>query len=407
MNKTIAELINRRAGVLEKAEASIDAGQKEAYNEHMAEAKKLSDDIEARKAIEAELGRFADDDHEMVGRSEANDNERENRRIVSAQDKARSGNEYVNAFAHALRNGYTRETGVGVEKIKPLYNALTIAGDPKGGQDGGFLVPEDMDYQIKEVRRALDPLATLFDSKMVGTNSGWYIKDVAPTKGFTKLSGELDDIPADDQTEFAKVSYALDTYALYLPMSKQLLDDEVSGLMAYLSEWIGKKEVITENIILLALLAALAPATLTAGEELDELKEAWNVTLDPAIALNSSILTNQHAYNWLDTQKDEEGKYFLQPDPTKPTAKLLSGYAVKRVSNAVLQSKGTTTVKAPLYVGDFKQYGTLVRRNAIEIEGTGVGGDAWRKYGYELRIVERLGAYIFDNAAALAFDLTI
>jgi HK97 family phage major capsid protein len=59
--------------------------------------------------------------------------------------------EYARAFVNAIRAGAQpkRMTDPG---HKVLYDALTIAGDPAGGQDGGFLVPEDIDVTIPAMR---------------------------------------------------------------------------------------------------------------------------------------------------------------------------------------------------------------------------------------------------------------
>jgi len=153
-------------------------------------------------------------------------------------------------------------------------------------------------------------LIDLVQVENVSTNTGWRVKDTAPTKGFTKLSGELTAIPEDDQPQFAKVDYSLDTYGLFIPMSKELINDEDANLMAYLARWFARKGVITENTIILAELAKLTAVAAAAGKEVEELKKAINVTLDPEIALNAKWLTNQNGFNIIDNLVDGNKNHY-------------------------------------------------------------------------------------------------
>ena len=56
--------------------------------------------------------------------------------------------EYANAFAHAIRTGAKPGRDLFADKHKVLYDALTIAGGDPAGEDGGFLVPEDIDRSM-------------------------------------------------------------------------------------------------------------------------------------------------------------------------------------------------------------------------------------------------------------------
>jgi HK97 family phage major capsid protein len=75
----------------------------------------------------------------------------------------RASNEYARAFAYAIKNGINRRNGRGNENVKILFDALTEGGGSTPGEDGGFLVPIDIDNQIRELKRALNPLAPLFN----------------------------------------------------------------------------------------------------------------------------------------------------------------------------------------------------------------------------------------------------
>ena len=81
-------------------------------------------------------------------------------------------NEYARAFADAMRIGARPGRLMQSEKHKVLFDAMTIAGGDPAGEDGGFLVPEDIDNTIRERRRNLSPLADLFSVETTSANSG-------------------------------------------------------------------------------------------------------------------------------------------------------------------------------------------------------------------------------------------
>lgn len=166
--------------------------------------------------------------------------------------------EYANAFAHAIRTGAKPGRDLFADKHKVLYDALTIAGGDPAGEDGGFLVPEDIDRSIREYSRALDPLEELFNVESTTTNSGWRVVATDPTKGMTKLTGEGTNITGSgEEPTFKKVTYTLDTYGDWLQVSNELANDEVANLFAYISRYYARKYTITNNGILKAQLEKL------------------------------------------------------------------------------------------------------------------------------------------------------
>ena len=317
------------------------------------------------------------------------------------QKEIRSSNEYARAFAFAIRNGLTPSTGhAHAERIKPLYDALTIGGGSPAGADGGFLVPEDIDHAIRELQRTLNPLRQFFGTESVTAPTGWRVTDAAPTTGFTQVN-EMATVPSDDQPVFGKVSYTLVKYGLILPISNELASDEVANLFAYLSRWGGKKELITENTLLLAALAAAlnsGAVAIEAGKELAGIKHILNVTLDPAISQNAVVLTNQDGFDLLDNMEDNNGRPLIAWDPVTQTPRMVSGKRVAVVSNAVLPS-ATSPDKAPFYIGNGEEFATLFERAPMEILSTNIGGTAFTTDSIQIRYIKRMGVSTFDTAA--------
>lgn len=335
-----------------------------------------------------------------------------------AQERTRSellkSREYARAFAHAIRTGARPGHDMSAAQHKILYDALTIGGGSTPGEDGGFLVPEEIDHAIHEYSRAVMPLADLLGQMTVNSNSGWFPVATNPSKGMTKMGSEVTQITTSEQPEFKRVSYVLSTYADWLPISNELASDEVSNLFGYISNFYARKYVLTRNELALAALDKLtAGAIKKTDDALVLLKTALNVELDPEISVLSTILTNQSGFNYLDSLKDDNGRPLLMPDPTQSTGYLFKGRPVKVASNAVLPNRTVTDTGAtkgdyyPIYVGNVEQYATLFTRQALELASTDVGGSAFRTNSIEVRGIARLDCQIFDAAAAVKKEIFI
>ena len=149
-------------------------------------------------------------------------------------------------------------------------------------------------------------------------------------------------------------------------------------------------------------------------EDFDDLKDIFNVTLDPAIAQSAIVLTNQSGFNYLDKLKDSDGNYIMQPDVTDKTKMLLFGvYPVKKVSNKVLkntdvmQSEEKTGEKYPLYIGDLKEAVTLFDREKISVELSTEAGDLWAKDLTGIKVRDRFDVQKVDDKAVVLGEITV
>ena len=322
----------------------------------------------------------------------------------SLRDMLKS-NEYARAFAYAIQNGLNRRTARQHEEARILYDALTESGGSPTGSDGGFLVPEDIDHSIRELRRTLNPLAPLFNEENVASPTGWRVMDTAPTTGFPVVN-EMGTISTGDQPVFRKVEYSVEKRALILPVSNELLTDNVANLFQYISQWFAKKLVITENGLLIAALQTLT-ATDISADPLKGLKKALNVDLDPAISAVSTIITNQTGYDALDQLTDDMGRGLLQPDPTSATNHRFKGRNVFAVSDATLPNRASGNDDiADIFIGDGKEFATLFRCGGFELASTDIGGNAWKSDSTEVRGIVRLGVTKFDEGAMVRRSIT-
>lgn len=324
-----------------------------------------------------------------------------------SRKEMRASNEYARAFCYAIRNGISPRKGRADERCKILYDAMTEGGGDPAGEDGGFLVPVDIDNTIRELRRELNPLAELFNTETVTAPTGWRVIDTAPSSAMPSIDEMGTVANNSDQPLFGKVTYALAKYGLRIPISNELMNDEAANLMAYLGRWFAKKLILTENSLLITALGTPSTALTSSGVEADAaIKKILNKTLDPAISASAVILTNQTGFDYLDQLVDLSGRGLLQPDPTNATMMKMFGRRVVAVSDAQLPNLSTDTY-APFYIGDMKEFATLFSKDGFEVASTDVGGDAWAKDSTEVRGIARLYVSKFDTAAVVARKLAL
>jgi HK97 family phage major capsid protein len=312
----------------------------------------------------------------------------------------------THVFAQLLRNRHDSlsDTELSFAKSMAVRNAANM--NEGAGEAGGFIVPTDEQTKINELKRALNPLSALVCVENVNTMSGTRVLEKASDMTPFASVAELAAIGEIDGPKFTQVKYAIKKFAGILPISEELLADSDQNLLAYVNGWLAKKSVATENAQILAVLKTLTKAPLT---NLDGIKELLNVTLDPTISLMSSVLTNQDGFNFLDKQKDTDGRYLLQPNPLDSTQKLLFGKPVTVVSNKVLPTDASvaSAKKAPVIIGSFTDAVVLFDRQATTLTGTSVGGDAWKRDSYDVKAVTRIDVQKFDDKAVVFGELTI
>lgn len=312
----------------------------------------------------------------------------------------------THVFAQLLRNRHDSlsDTELSFAKSMAVRNAANM--NEGAGEAGGFIVPTDEQTKINELKRTLNPLSALVRVENVNTMSGTRVLEKASDMTPFASVAELAAIGEIDGPKFTQVKYAIKKFAGILPISEELLADSDQNLLAYVNGWLAKKSVATENAQILAVLKTLTKAPLT---NLDGIKELLNVTLDPTISLMSSVLTNQDGFNFLDKQKDTDGRYLLQPNPLDSTQKLLFGKPVTVVSNKVLPTDTSvaSAKKAPVIIGSFTDAVVLFDRQATTLTGTSVGGDAWKRDSYDVKAVTRIDVQKFDDKAVVFGELTI
>ncbi len=303
----------------------------------------------------------------------------------------------ANAFVNAIKAAVGK--GALSDEDKEILNSMNEGKD----EDGGLTVPKDIRTAVKELRRTEDALETLVNVERVSTLSGSrVIERYADQTPFDNVD-EAAEFPEVSTPQFEKIDYKVKKKGGILKVTQELLSDTAENIIAYLKKWITKKAKATRNFMIVKKIREITADAEIPVEDLDDLKKIFNILLDPAIALTAGVVTNQDGYNWLDTLKDKDGKYILQPDPTKPTSMLLFGkYPVKKVSNKTMPS---VTVeggyKVPIVCGDLKEAITIFDRETLTIDISDKAGDLWKTDQTGIKVRERLDIQSVDEEAII------
>lgn len=267
--------------------------------------------------------------------------------------------------------------------------------------DVGIVVPKDIQTQINTLMRDWNDLSQYITVENVSALSGSRVLETdADMTPFSDVD-EYGTIQATDNPKFTPISYKVKKRAGYLPLTSELLADNDANLIGYVTNWIARKAAHTRNVHIINLLKTITPKTIT---DLKAINAVLNVDLDPAISRSAVILTNQDGFNWLDNQVDGNGRPILMDDFTQPGRKLYKGRPIAVVSNRNLPS---ITNKAPLIVGNLKQFMVLFNRRFFELASTREGGDAWRRDTTELRTIMRDDYVKWDAEAAVFGQLDV
>ncbi len=236
--------------------------------------------------------------------------------------------------------------------------------------DGGYTVPEDISTMVEERREAKASLIDLVSVETVTTNKGSRtFKKRSQQTGFTKV-GEGGKITSTTTPQFERMDYVVSKYAGYLPITNELLEDTDTNIVNIIVEWLGDESRVTRNKIILDLIKTQDEVEL---DGLDDIKKVLNVTLGSAFKSTSVIVTNDDGLQYLDTLKDNDGKYLLQPNPANPMEMRLSAGAttvpVRVIPNADL---ATASNKIPFIIGDLKEGIRFFDRKQLTINTSNV-----------------------------------
>ena len=308
-----------------KAKVYLEDGDAEKANASLDEAQKLKEQYEAEKRL-----------YEMTKETNTPSDEE-----LEAQKEQKQEISSEKAFADAARRGF-----------KATMTEGTNA-------DGGYTVPEDIRTRVETYRDSKESLLKYVRVEKVTTDKGARtFKARANQTGFTKVA-EAGTIGAGTTPTFERIEYDIDKYAAYYPVTNELLADSDANITSILTEWIGDESRVTANKLILEQIKTNTATEIKNG--VDGIKKVLNQTLGSAFKSTSKIFTNDDGLQYLDTLKDSDGDYLLQPNPTNPMKMQLCAGAsvipVVVIPNADMPTDDTTDASSsksriPMVIGD-------------------------------------------------------
>jgi HK97 family phage major capsid protein len=321
MNKKMRELLAK----IETKTAEAKSFMVDGENKDVEKANAILDEVDALKAeFETEKRLYEMEKETGTPTPEA----------IQEKKTQEAEKDSIKQFAEDARNGF---------KSNKAMNEGTAT-------DGGYTVPEDIQTRINTYRDSKTSLLRLVRVEKVTTNKGARtFKKRSQQTGFTKV-GEGGKIGAKNTPQFERISYEIEKYAGYFPVTNELLADSDANIANTLIEFIGDESRVTANKLILEQIATVPETALTG---LDDIKKTLNVTLGQAFKATSKIVTNDDGLQYLDTLKDNDGDYLLSTSPSDPMRLVLCAGAttvpVEVIPNADLP---TVENKIPMIIGD-------------------------------------------------------
>ena len=290
----------------------------------------------------------------------------------------------------------------GMIKGDPKVMNLITSSTDESGNAIGLTIPQDIQTAINTLVRQYDSLQQYVKREAVSTPTGSRVwekwTDVTP---LADLDDETAKIGDNDDPHLTLIKYAIHRYAGISTVTNSLLKDTADNIMAWLSQWIAKKVVVTRNAKIIEVMNK-APKKPTLAK-FDDIITMINTAVDPAIKSTSFLMTNTSGFNVLSEVKDAMGRYLLQPDPTQPDRYLIRGKQIVEVADKWLPNTGTTSAPVyPLYYGDLSQAVTLFDRENMSLLTTNIGGGAFETDQTKIRVIDRFDVEPTDTEAFVA-----
>lgn len=287
---------------------------------------------------------------------------------------------------------------VSMVKGDPTILAQVSSDTDESGNQIGLTIPQDIRTTINKLVRRFDSLEQYVNKESVTTPTGSRVFEKwSDIKPLANLDAEDAAIGDNDDPKLTLVKYAIKRYAGITTATNTLLKDTAENILAWLSDWIAKKVVVTRNLkIIEAMDAVPAKPTITS---FDDIKNLALKGVDPAIRSTSFFLTNTSGITELAKVKDAMGNYLLQRDVTQPDRYLIEGKQVVEIADKWLPSKSGNH---PLYFGDLKQAVTLFDREHLSLLTTNIGAGAFEKDLTKIRVIDRFDVVTTDKEAFVA-----
>lgn len=253
------------------------------------------------------------------------------------------------------------------------------------------VIPQEVVTPVLELKNSEYNLAQYATVKTVSAGAGHYPIAKRNNTAVLATKEELADIADVDVNMFEDVPFDVKTRAGKIKLSDECISDAAVDIVSEVKNQLQKLVDNTDNQNIMKVLTGDTFKKETATNT-DDLKKIFNVDLDPA--LNKMWLVNQSGFNYLDTLKDSEGRYLLQPNPTAASGFSLFGAPVVMISDAVMPNNSNGTF--PMIAGDLAEAVAVFRRNQVTAQ--------WDKFD---QFAQGLSVIVRSDYEPISSDATI
>lgn len=297
--------------------------------------------------------------------------------------------QFINDFKNLVRGNYAQ-----------IQNMVS-SDETEGAGHAGLTIPQDIQTTIHTLVRQYDSLQEYVNVEHVSTSKGSRVYEKwSDITALAELDEEGATIGANDDPQLTTIKYLIKRYAGISTITNSLLKDTAENIIAWLSNWIAKKVVVTRNVKILSAIDTLpTKPTLAKWDDIIDLE----AKVDPAIKPTSMFLTNTSGFTALKKVKNAMGDYLMERDVKSPTGYSIDGFPVKEVADRWLPNKGTAR---PLYFGDLKQAVTLFDRENMSLLATNIGAGAFETDTTKIRVIDRFDVATVDGEAFVPASFT-
>ena len=258
------------------------------------------------------------------------------------------------------------------------------------------VIPQEVVTPVLELKNSKYNLAQYATVKTVSAGSGHYPIAKRNNTAVLATKEELADIADVDANMFEDVPFDVKTRAGKIALSNEIVDDSAVDIVAEVKNQLQKLVDNTDNQNIMKVLTS-DPFKKENATTTDDLKKIFNVELDPA--LNKMWLVNQSGFNYLDTLKDNEGRYLLQPNPTAASGFSLFGAPVVMISDTVMPNNSDGSF--PMIAGDIAEAVAVFRRNQVTAQW-----DKFDQFAQGLSVIVRNDYKPISSDAAINISLS-
>lgn len=298
VEERIADLLAKR----DELSASIDGVENE--EDLAAIENEVNENDKAIEAAEEEKSTLEQEIEELEADLERSNQKKPKSRSKEPGGKSNMDKEQLQEVRSAI-NAYIRSKG---REVRDGFKLV----------DGGALVPEELLSPEKVPEDVVD-LLQYVKNVPAKRSSGKYpvIK-----KSGSKMNtvAELEANPELAKPTVSEVSYSIETYRGYIPVSQEVIDDADYDIVGLIDEEIRDQELNTRNY---AIATVLKTATAKTATSLDDIITLLNTGFKTAYQVK--LYVSQSFFNELDLMKDGNGRYLLQDDITVASGKRLKG----------------------------------------------------------------------------------